>query len=139
MVDHKKIWEDWCDGYILELLDQGLNHAPKPPKDFGKMNEIEFDSWLSKADLKQQDASENLLKVNPQSKQERCCSFQILKTDVVHLQLSLEDNSTLTGTQKFAEEFSIPNPNTLKIPFNTANKSFDILAARTQYEFKKLV
>ncbi len=143
MADHKKIWEDWCDGYLLELLDQSLNHIPKPPKDFGNMNEAEFNSWLSKVDLNKKDATDNLYKISPPSKQERCRSSQISKTDVVNLQLSLENNSTLTGTasilEKFAEEFSIPCPSTLEIPFNTASKSFDILAARTQYEFMKSV
>ena len=37
MGDHKEIREDWCNGYLPELLDQGLNCVPKPPKDFGDM------------------------------------------------------------------------------------------------------
>ena len=142
MADHQKIWEDWCDGYLLELLDQSLNHVPRPPKDFSEMTESEFNLWLSKVDLNN-DAPDNLYKISPPCKQERCRSFQVSKTDVINLELSLEDNSTLTGTasilEKFAEEFSIPCPSTLDIPFNTARKSFDIVAARTQYEFVKSV
>ena len=142
MADHQKIWEDWCDGYLLELLDQSLNHVPRPPKDISDMTESEFNSWLSKVDLNN-DAPDNLYKISPPCKQERCRSFQVSKTDVINLELSLEDNSTLTGTasilEKFAEEFSIPCPSTLDIPFNTASKSFDIVAAQTQYEFVKSV
>ena len=143
MGDHKEIWEDWCNGYLLQLLDQGLNHVPKPPKDFGDMNESEFNLWLSKVDFNRKDDFGILYKINPPSKRECCRNFQSMKTDLVNLPLSLEDNSTLTGTasilEKFAEEFSIPCPSNLEIPFDTASKTFNILAARTQYEFMKSV
>ena len=137
MADHQKIWEDWCDVYLLELLDQSLNHVPKLPEDFSDMTESEFNLWLSKVDLNN-DAPDNLYKISPPCKQECCQSFQVSKTDVINLEVLLENNLTLTRTasilEKFAKEFSIPCPSTLDIPFNTASKSFDIVAARTQYE-----
>ena len=84
-------------------------------------------------DFNKKDTFGILYKINPPSKQEHCRNFQLLKTD----------NSTLTGTasilEKFAEELSIPCPSNLEIPFDTARKTFNILAARTQYEFNKSV
>ena len=88
MGDHKEIWEDWCNGYLLELLDQGLNHVPKPPKDFGDMNESEFNLWLSKVDFNRKDDFGILYKINPPSKRECCRNFQSMKTDLVNLPLS---------------------------------------------------
>ena len=55
----------------------------------------------------------------------------------------MENNATLTGTaaifKEFRKEFSIPCPDTNEIPFNPADKKFDITSARIQYEFIKSV
>ncbi|CAB4029704.1 Hypothetical predicted protein [Paramuricea clavata] len=40
MPEHKKLWDDWLDGYYLELLDGSLNGIPKPPKPFLEMSEL---------------------------------------------------------------------------------------------------
>ena len=144
MPEHKKIWDQWCDGYYLELLNQSLNGIPTPPKPFGEMREAEFNSWLSRIDFaKHNSVTEEKFKINPPSKQERCSSSQSSKTEVVNLKLSLEDNSTLTGTaeivEQFGKEFSIPCPKNYEIPFNQTGKKFDINSARMQYEFVRSV
>lgn len=73
MPEHKKIWDQWCDGYYLELLNQSLNGIPTPPKPFGEMREAEFNSWLSRIDFaKHNSETEKKFKINPPSKQERC-------------------------------------------------------------------
>ena len=64
------------------------------------------------------------------------------KTDVINLSLSLEDNSTLTGTaailDNFAEEFGIYHEKGNKyIEFDKTKKEFDIKSARERYFFMK--
>ncbi len=142
MPEHKKIWDDWRDGYYLELLDGCLNGIPEPPKHFLEMSEADLNSWLSKVDFgKHKRESIKKFKISPPSKQERCLNNQSTKTDVVNLQLSLENNSTLTGTaailEQFGEEFSIPCPHHYAIPINKSEKKYDLKSARLQYEFMK--
>ena len=76
-------------------------------------------------------------------KQEFCKNSQVTKTDVINLPLSLENNATLTGTaailEEFGKEFSIPCLQINEIPFNKSDKKFDIMAARTQYDFIRSV
>lgn len=70
-------------------------------------------------------------------------SSQSTKSNVVNLKLSLEDNSTLTGTaailEQFGKEFSIPCPHSYEISFNMLDKKFDTMSARMQYEFMRSV
>ena len=94
MPEHKKVWDECCDGYYLELLNQSLNGIPTPPKPFGEMCEAEFNSWLSRIDF---------AKHNSETEKK-------LSTEVVNLKLSLEDNSTLTGTAEILEQFGVFNP-----------------------------
>jgi transcriptional regulator of met regulon len=127
MPEHKKLWNDWLDGYYLELLDGTMNSIPEPPKPFREMSEVDLNLWLSKVNLDQHKReSVKKFKISNPSKQERCLNHQTTKTDVVNLQLSLENNSTLTGTaailEQFAEEFSIPCPHHYEIPFNKSEK-----------------
>lgn len=144
MPEHKKLWDDWLDGYYLELLDGSLNGIPKPPKPFLDMSEVDLNSWLSKVDFgKHKRESVKKFKISLPSKQERCLNNQSKKTDVVNLQLSWEDNSTLTGTaailEQFGKEFSIPCPHHYEIPFNKLEKKYDLKSARLQYEFMRSV
>ena len=144
MPEHKKLWDSWCDGYYLELLRHGLNDIPKPPKSFVDMSETEITHWLAKVDFaKHEKENEKKSKINPPSKQERCSSSQSTKSNVINLKLSLEDNSTLTGTaailEQFGKEFSIPCSHNYEISFNKLDKTFDIMSARMQYEFMRSV
>ena len=145
MPEHKKLWDDWCDRYYLELLDIGLNYIPMPPKSFSEMEEFEMNAWLSKTDLaKSIDSAEKKCKVKVPSKDDFChCSQDISKTDVIQLPLSTENIATLTGTasilEEFGKEFSIPCPEINEIPFNKSDKKFDIGAARNQFDFIRSV
>ena len=144
MPEHKCLWDKWRDGYFLELLHESLNCIPTPPKPFEKMRETELNSWLIKIDFaKQLSGTDRKFKINPPSKNERCSSSQSLKTDIINLKLSLEDNSTLTGTaailEQFGEEFSLPCPQKYNVPFGKNGNKFDINCARMQYEFVKSV
>ena len=144
MPEHKKAWKDWCDAYFLDLIDKSLNVVPKPPKPLAEMTETEFNTWFSKVDLANLESNGGKkFKVKVPSKQELCSKSQCDKTDIINLQLSLEDNATLTGTaavfKEFGKEFSIPCPDTHEIPFDSSNKKFDIASARTQYAFIKSV
>ena len=144
MPEHKKLWDSWCDGYYLELLRHGLNDIPKPPKPLVDMSKTEITHWLAKADFtKHEKETEKKFKINPPSKQERCSSSQSTKSNVINLKLSLEDNSTLTGTaailEQFRKEFSIPCSHNYEISFNKLDKTFDIMSARMQYEFMRSV
>lgn len=144
MPDHKKLWNDWCDLYYLDLLEKSLNVIPTPPKPFFEMEDAELNSWLSKVDFDKLNVGrEEKFRVSVPKKQTLCKNSQTKKTDVINLPLSLEDNSTLNGTaaiyEEFGREFSIPCPKTYDIPFNSSAKNFDLVAARTQYEFMRSV
>ena len=144
MPEHKKLWNDWCDMYYLDLLEKSLNVIPTPPKPFVEMEEAELNSWLSKVNFeKPKDDHEQKFKVSVPKKQTICKNTQVTKTDVINFPLSLEDNSTLNGTaaiyEEFGREFSIPCAKTYDIPFNPFAKKFDLIAARTQYDFMKSV
>ena len=115
MSEHKMLWEKWCDGYFLKLLDQGLNRIPNPPKKLDEMNEAEVHAWLQKIDfekVKEHMPVKFLVKIPPS--EEFCkCKQSVKETDIFNLPLSLEDNSMLTGTasilKEFASEFGIPD------------------------------
>ena len=138
------MWNDWCDRYFLELLDKGLNNTPKPPKSFKEMEEVELNTWLSKTAFAHFDGcGEKEFKVNVPAMQELSKNSQISKTDVINLPLSLENNSTLTGTaaifEEFGKEFSIPCHQAHEIAFNESDKKFDLKAARARYDFTRSV
>lgn len=144
MPDHKKLWDDWREHYYLELLDGCLNDVPLPPKPFTEMDEAQLNTGLSKIYLTNSNNNgRKEFTINVPAKRELCLNTQSSKTNIVHLPLSLEDNSTLNGTaailEEFGKEFSIPCPQRNAIPFHKADKKFDLLSARTQYDFIKSV
>jgi hypothetical protein len=143
MPEHKKIWNDWCDRYYLELINMSVNEIPKPPKDFNQMEEAELNSWLSKIDFNEVPHQEKQLKIDVPLKQDLCQKSQTSKTEVFNLPLSLEDNSTLNGTasifNEFAKEFSFPCLTKSEIPFNKSEKKFDLHAGRKQFDFMRSV
>ena len=109
-----------------------LNGIPEPSKSFRDISETEFTQWLARVDFaKQKKENEKKLKINPPSKQERCSSSRSKKSNVVNLQFSLEDNSTLIGIaailEQFGKEFSIPCHHNNEICFD---KKFDLKAKR---------
>ena len=119
----------------------GLNEIPVPDKDFKDLTEEEFVEWLSKQDISVLRRKGKYLiqvpeMINPQSSN--------AKSDVVILPLSLEDNSTITGTacilEEFGKEFSIScNHDTCFLTFNDNTKTFDLKEARNRFEFLTLL
>ena len=66
------------------------------------------------------------------------------KSNVVILPLSLEDNSTITGTASILEEFGsefgiICSHDTCFLPFNDDTKTYDLKEARSRFEFLTLL
>jgi hypothetical protein len=104
------------------------------------MSESEVHDWLQHANLNERN---DKYKVNIPSVEELCKNMQSTeKTDVINLSLSLEDNSTLTGTASilddFAKEFCIPHgKGNGYIEFDKTNKVFDLKSARERYYFMK--
>lgn len=144
MPEHKLLWENWCDRYFLALLDKTLNFSDTPPKPFHEMNETEVNTWLHSIDVEKINEQVRY-KVKIPHVVEFCKNMQSTeKTDVIDLSLSIEDNSTLTGTasilEEFAAEFSIPSnkPNGY-IEFDSHKKEFNLKAARERYSFMKSV
>lgn len=99
--------------------------------------------WLKKQDLDE-----------PRKKKGKCViqvpdvvkpsSVSNNKSDVVILPLSVEDNSTITGTasilEEFGQEFGIQcNHDTSFLPFDENKGAFDLKEARNRYEFMKLL
>ena len=83
----------------MDVIDKSFNGVPKPPKPFDEMTETEFDTWFLKPDLanlEKNDGKKSKLKVL--FKKELCSKSQSVKTEIINLLLSLENNATLTGT-----------------------------------------
>jgi hypothetical protein len=141
MPEHRESWEKWSDRFFLELLDKSLNGLPTSPKPLFEMSEQEIHSWLEQANFKEEKQQRYKITVPPV--EEFCKKMQSTdKSDVINLPLSLEDNSTLTGTaailDNFANEFTIPQGESSRyIEFNNTTKEFDLKSARERYYFIK--
>lgn len=143
MPDHKTMWEKWCDRYYLQLLNSFLNYIPASPKSFEEMNEVEINTWLRNTSFEDWNTpAKYIIKIS--SVYEFGKNTQLPeKTNVVTLPLSLEDNSTLTGTaavlEEFGKEFNLPcsNDSGMYIEFDRTKKEFDIKSARERYVFTK--
>ena len=134
-------WNHFQKRYILYLLKDGLNRIPLHGKQLhvNEMSETECNKWLSTADFTKQQNNAKISIANIDSIADT--STPAVKSDVHVLPLSLENNSTLTGTasilDQFATDFSLSSklekPETL--PFNTKNKTFTLKQAREHVEF----
>lgn len=106
--DHLKKWEDTKDQYLAKLLDIGLNTVPQPVQEFSSMTEEEFTSWLKQQDLDKHKHTPTYVMKSPPTPNEANTGC----TKTLILPLSLENNSTITGTasvlEEFGEEFGIP-------------------------------
>ena len=119
-------WVNFQKRYILCLLRDGLNRIPSHEKPLCEMSESDCHHWLSKADLNKQ---QNDIKITVADIDTIAdTSMSAVKSDFHVLPLSLEDNSTLTGTAAILDQFSskfilgrkLENPETL--PFNKQKK-----------------
>lgn len=135
-----KIWNEARDSFYLKLLRTGLQ-IPPSEKELQTLNEDEFVQWLSKQDLSEMDKKGQFVVQVPAMVKPTCNSK---KSDVVILPLSLEDNSTITGTASILEEFGTEfgiscNHDTSFLPFNENTRTFDLKEARSRFEFLKLL
>lgn len=136
-----RIWNEAQNSYYLQLLATGLNVIPNSDKDFKDLTEKEFMEWLSKPDLSDpKRKGKYVIKVPDMVKPEGSNE----KSNVVILPLSLEDNSTITGTasilEEFGSEFGIScNHDICFLPFNDNTKTYDLKEARSRFEFLTLL
>lgn len=49
--EEDKVFEKYSDYYILSAMDKAYNGLPNTKKNLGKMNESEFNKWLSTSDF----------------------------------------------------------------------------------------
>ncbi|CAB4032915.1 ankyrin repeat domain-containing [Paramuricea clavata] len=119
-------------------MDKVLNFLPNTNKSLDKMNKVEFNKWLVNSDLTK---SRKRYKINVLEQDELLdTTHGLRKTEAYVLPLSLEDNSTISGTaailKEFESEFDLHSGGTSPefIPFNTTNCSFDVDQARSRYK-----
>ena len=140
-VKHSQLWNEMKDRYFLKLLDTGLNNVPSSLMPIEEMSERECNEWIKECIAVTEHSS-------PQKKDQVYQievpvvnrEFPLHASDYLILPLSLDDNSTLTGTasilEQFGSEFNIPCEHaTRNFVFNKDEKIFDISAARKHYEF----
>jgi hypothetical protein len=138
-----KLWKDLCDQPYLQLLYTGLNCITQPNKDFDVMTEKEFMEWLRMQTVNEtvKVKGNDVIKVQDVLKPSIGSS---VKSDVVILPLSLEDNSTINGTASILEEFghelNIDCSHVDSFHLLDENKKvFDLKAARNRYELIQLL
>ncbi|XP_028412483.1 uncharacterized protein LOC114535317 [Dendronephthya gigantea] len=132
--EHLKLWNEVQDNFLLKLLNTSLNCIPSSEKDFVNMDEKEFDHWLKNFSKSTTDYGIVIppLSIRPNPN----CT----KSETLILPLSLEDNSTTTGTaailEEFGKEFDIPCDHAkVYLPFDDRSKTFDLKAAREHHVF----
>ena len=108
-------------------------------KSIHEMNETECNQWLSPADFTVQTSNAKISMPDIASIADT--NMSAVKSDIHVLPLSLEDNSTITGTasilDQFANNFQLSQKQEKHetLPFNTRNKSFTLKQAREHVEF----
>ena len=130
---HNELWNKHPDCYFTNLLKDGLNISTEKP--LSEMSEKECDRCLST-----QSYSESTeIKVSADYSYIDS-SQSSRKTDTIILPISLENNSTLTGTcailDQFCKEFSLPTTEqSERLPFDKNTKTFSLKEAREHAEF----
>ena len=133
------MWNEIRDRYFLKLLDVGLNKIPACSKPIDELTDKECEVWIKKSVLTTStEVLSKSYKVDiPQVNRE----FPLAgKSEYLILPLSLENNSTLTGTasilEQFSGEFQIPCKHASRhFVFDESGKCYNISAARKHHEF----
>ena len=101
------------------------------------MDDKEFNQWLQKQDFSKSTPSDYdiVLPMLTITSNSNC-----QKSETLILPLSLEDNSTTTGTaaiiEEFGKEFGIPCQHAKEyLPFDEKGKTFDLAAAQEHHRF----
>ena len=120
-------------------MDVGLNKIPSCSKPIDELSDKEYDAWIK----------ESLLTTNDEASREASYQIDIPqlerefplmgKSEYLILPLSLENNSTLTGTasilEQFSKEFKIPCKHASRhFVFDETNKCY-LTSARKHHEF----
>lgn len=137
--DQLKLWEEAKDNFLCKLLDVGLNNVPKVDKEFSSMNEQEFNTWLKKVIA---NGIGILSEYKFKSAAKKSEPTEATKTLI--LLLSLEDNSTVSGTasvlEDFGRQFKVPCVHAkVAMQYNESLEMFGIEAVRKHYEFLYLL
>ena len=130
-----KKWDKAKDQYLAKLLEVGLNRIPASETSFDQMTEADFDNWLKHQEFAKPYTSEYIFET-PAHEQHGA----VVPTNTLILPLSLEDNSTITGTASVLEYFGKDlkiacNHAKMVLPYDEKLKTFDIESARKHHEF----
>ena len=141
--EHKQIWDEWRNHYLLKLLFDGLNNVPK---DVEKLDEQKFNAWLKAYEFKKSVSDPKDCKiVMPDPTMFLSSTLMDPKVTKTHfLELSFENNSTVSGTGAILDEtaklLGIPYAEKFQyLPFDELTKKFSIKQAREHYEYLRLV
>lgn len=135
--DQLNALEEAKDKFLITLLDAGLNKIPETDKEFASMTNNQFHDWLKKQDFK---GSSQRFKFKQPALQQGTTKA----TKTLILPLSLENNSTITGTaailEEFGKEFGIACMHSkVVLPYDEKLQAFDIDAARKHHDFLYLL
>ncbi len=131
------LWQKATDNYLLELLDNGLNKCPTSKKPLFDMNETECQNWLRKSQFDKQERQKYVIKIPTKVTDDRLGAKE---SCVETLDLSLEDNNTITGTcailTEFAKEFNLHNNSEQQeyVPLDELKMNFALDKARSHFE-----
>ena len=107
-----QIWENFRDRYFLSILDRAINNIPECEKDIEKMIEKEINAIIKS--IKDENGPQEIVKIEVPDLLDIISEKDInnTKSDVNIMNLSIEDNSTFSGTANIlndlAQDFSIP-------------------------------
>ena len=130
------LWQKATDKYLLELLDNGLNKCPISKKPLFDMNETECQNWLRTSQFEIKERPKYLIQIPTKVTNDK---LEARKSNVESLDLSLEDNNTITGTcailAEFAREFNLHNSEKQEyVPLNELKMNFSVDKARSHFE-----
>ncbi len=136
----QELWERSQDKYLLELLDDALNNCPSTEtKSLFEMNEAECQKVLSKSNSASEKASKKQFNLKVPGKVTDG-KLDGKMTNIESLELSLEDDNTITGTyailSEFSKEFNMYDDTGTQeyVPFDSTKSRFDVEKARSHFE-----
>ena len=132
----EKLWLVQKDNYLINLLRDGINFVASATKPIKNMTETDCNTFLKSKGYTGE--AEATILTNKESN--AYISRSSVKTQTIILPLSLEDNSTLSGTgailDEFGRKFGIPVDSQKEyLPFDKQTKTFCIKQAREHCEF----
>ena len=142
--EHHSLWDLWINYYLLDILSVAFPFVPSD-LELSKLSENEFNTWLSKVKFEEIDTSScKIDSSNLLVKFRKTYSGSHSATKTAILNLSLENNATVTGTgailQELANQFDIPASEKQEyLPYDASTKTFAIKHARNHIEFLRMM